>query len=212
MEAAMARNSVVLFAGAAVMMGLLAGCRVEKTTSGDSKNVNIVTPFGGMHVKTNDADVLGSIGLPAYPGAVAVNKDDSDHRSADVDMSFGGFKLRVKVAGFRTDDSLDKVLAFYRDGLKRYGDVIACQNNEAMGSPARTAEGLGCDNNHGGHVTVDDKGSAHLIELKAGSEQHQHIVTIDPDGRGTKFSLVALDLPGKITYDSDDGDSNDKRQ
>jgi hypothetical protein len=210
MEAVMARNSVVLFASLAALAGLLAGCRVEKTTNGDSKDVQIVTPFGGMNVKTNDTDVLGSIGLPAYPGAVAVNKDDDKHKSADVNMSFGGFKLRVKVAGFRTDDSTDKVVAFYRDGLKKFGDVISCHDNQPMGSPAKTSEGLGCDNNHGGHVTVEDKPSTHLIELKAGSEQHQHIVTIDPDGGGTKFSLVALDLPGKITYDSDE--NTDKRQ
>jgi hypothetical protein len=186
MEAVMARNSVVLFASLAALAGLLAGCRVEKTTNGDSKDVQIVTPFGGM------------------------NKDDDKHKSADVNMSFGGFKLRVKVAGFRTDDSTDKVVAFYRDGLKKFGDVISCHDNQPMGSPAKTSEGLGCDNNHGGHVTVEDKPSTHLIELKAGSEQHQHIVTIDPDGGGTKFSLVALDLPGKITYDSDE--NTDKRQ
>jgi hypothetical protein len=215
MEAGMAvwtRNSVVLFAGVAALAGLLAGCRVEKTTNGDSKDVKIETPFGGMNVKTNDSDVLTSIGLPAYPGAVAVKEDTgNDHaHSADVDMSFGAFKLRVKAADYRTDDAPEKVEAFYREGLKRFGDVIACKNNQAIGSPAKTAEGLTCDDKHGGHVTVDDDASKHLMELKAGSEQHQHLVTIDRDSGGTKFSLVVLDLPGKITYDSDD--NSDKRQ
>ncbi len=210
----MTRNSVVLFAGAAALAGLLAGCRVEKTTNGDSKDVNIATPFGGMNVKTNDKDVLGSIGLPAYPGAVAVTEDKgNDHaHSADVDMSFGGFKLRVKTADYRTDDSTDKVEAFYRNGLKMFGDVITCQDNQPVGSPAKTAEGLTCSNTKNGHVVVESP-SSHKIELKAGSEQHQHIVTIDPDGGGTKFGLVVLDLPGKITYDSDDdSDNNDHRQ
>jgi hypothetical protein len=35
-------------------------------------------------------------------------------------------------------------------------------------------------------------------------------VTIDPDGGGTKFSLVALDLPGNITFGDDSG--GDRRQ
>ena len=183
---------------------LLAGCRVEENKHGDGKDVSIVTPFGGMNVKTNDADVLASIGLPAYPGAVAVNKDDEKDRSADVDMSFGDFKLRVKVANFRTDDATDKVEAFYRDGLRRYGGAIACHNEQAVGTPAMTAEGLTCSNTHNQHVNVNDT-SGHQLELKAGSERHQHIVTIDPDGGGTKFSLIALDLPGNITFGGDNG-------
>jgi hypothetical protein len=48
------------------------------------------------------------------------------------------------------------------------------------------------------------------LQLKAGSKQHQHIVAIDPDGNGTKFGLVALDLPGHITIGS--GDDNNHSQ
>jgi hypothetical protein len=189
---------------------LVAGCRVEENRHGDSKDVKIVTPFGGMNVTTNDAAVLGSIALPAYPGAVPANKDDDKDRSADVDMSFGDYKLRVKVASFHTDDSTDKVEAFYRDGLRRFGGAIVCHDNQAVGSPATTTEGLTCDNKHGGYVNVHDTAGNHQVELKAGSEHHQHIVTIDPDGGGTKFSLVALDLPGNISFGDDNG--GDHRQ
>ena len=206
----MTRNSFAALAALGVAAMLVAGCRVEENRHGDSKDVKIVTPFGGMNVKTNDAAVLGSIGLPAYPGAVSVNKDDDKERSADVDMSFGDYKLRVKVASFRTDDATDKVEAFYRDGLRRFGGAIACRNNQAVGSPAATVEGLTCDDKHGGHVNVDDNQGNHQLELKAGSDRHQHIVTIDPDGGGTKFSLVALDLPGNITFGDDNG--GDRRQ
>jgi hypothetical protein len=41
-------------------------------------------------------------------------------------------------------------------------------------------------------------------EFKAGSKQHQHIVSIDPEGNGTKFGLVALDLPGHLSVDGGD--------
>jgi hypothetical protein len=50
-------------------------------------------------------------------------------------------------------------------------------------------------------VHVDDNPSDHELELKAGSDYHQHIVTIDRDGGGTKFSLVALDLPSNMNGD-----------
>lgn len=203
----MRTQQIAVWAAMGVAAMLMAGCHVEENQHGDSKDVKIVTPFGGMNVTTNDKDVLASIGLPAYPGAVAVNKDDDKDRSADVDMSFGDYKLRVKVANFRTDDSMDKVEAFYRDGLRRYGGAIACRNNLAVGSPATTAEGLTCNNTHDKHVTVDNPGT-HQLELKAGSERHQHIVTIDPDGGGTKFSLVVLDLPGNMG----DGDNGGKRE
>jgi hypothetical protein len=196
--------SVVAFSGVAVVVAMLSGCRVEKTEHGDGKDVNISTPFGGMHVKTN-SDVVASIGLPAYPGAQAINDDGNDNHSADVDMSFGGFQLRVKAARFHSDDAPDKVEDFYRGGLKRFGDVIACKNNQPVGSPAKTSEGLTCSNDHGNHITVDNHhGGTHQLELKAGSQQHQHIVTLDPDGAGTKFGLVALDLPGKMTYEGND--------
>src|SRR6185437_11562804 len=99
---------------------------------GGDDNVKIATPFGGMQVKTNDASVLDGMGLPAYPGAVLVKKD-KDHGAADVNMSFGSFRLRVKAASFRTPDSPDKVEAFYRKALAQYGDVIKCSNDRVVG-------------------------------------------------------------------------------
>ncbi|HEY4380337.1 MAG TPA: hypothetical protein VGN01_08320 [Acidobacteriaceae bacterium] len=201
----MTRNSAVLLVGGAALAGLLGGCRVEKSTHGDGKDVNISTPFGGMHVRTNGADAMTGIGLPSYPGAEAAYDDGNDNRSANVDMSFGAFQLRVKKADFRTDDAQDKVEAFYRDGMKRFGDVIACRNGHAVGSPERTVEGLTCDNEGNHHISVDDHAGNNKLELKAGSKTHLHIVEIEPDGSGTKFGLVALDLPGKVTADERDG-------
>ena len=191
----------VVAAGLAV--ALLAGCRVQSDKHGDSDDVKIATPFGGMQVKTNDAVVVEGIGLPTYPGAQLVKKDKDDG-SADVNMSFGGFQLRVKAVSYQTGDSPQKVEAFYRAGLRRFGDVIACRDNRVVGTPARTQEGLTCDNNRGNHYSVDDKPEKGALELKAGSQQHQHIVEIDAEGGGTKIGLVALDLPGNATSQSGD--------
>ena len=188
------RIAVWAVAGIAVMP--MAGCRVEKSTHGDSKDVSISTPFGGMHVKTNGEDVPASIGLAVYPGAQAISDDGNDNQSADVDMSFGHFQLRVKKASYRTNDAPDKVEAFYRTELKHYGDVIACRNGKLVGSPAKTLEGLTCDRDADHHVTVDDHQGKDELELETGSPQHQHVVEINGDGGGTKISLVMLDLPG----------------
>src|ERR1019366_4124239 len=130
----------------------------------------------------------------------------NDSGAADVNMSFGSFQLRVKAASYRTSDPPDKVESFYRDGMKRYGDVIACRNNRPVGTPTRTLDGLTCDSDHEGHISVDDHHSKGQLELKTGSRQHQRIVSIEPDGQGTKFGLVMLDLPGEMSSDGVDDD------
>jgi hypothetical protein len=183
------------------------GCRIESNKNGDNKDVKIATPFGGMQVKTNDDAVPSDLGLPTYPGATLVKKNsDHDGGSADVNMSFGSFQMRVKAASYHTTDGPEKVEAFYRDSLRHYGDVIACRNNHSVGEPSRTGEGLTCDSNHGNHISMDEQGGKGKLDLKAGSQPHQHVVGIEPDGSGgTKFGLVALDLPGRLfSKDSDD--------
>lgn len=175
------------------------GCGVERSQSGQNKDVKIATPFGGLQVKTNEAVVPSEIGLPIYPGASEVKKD-KDNSAADVNLNFGSFRMRVKAVSYQTADTPGKVEAFYRDGLKRFGDVIACRDNHPVGSPAQTSEGLGCDSS-GNHSSVDGTSGKGKLELKAGSGEHQHIVGIEPEAGGTKFGLVALDLPSRSFSD-----------
>src|SRR5271170_2049057 len=200
---AMRTNQTAAVAMMIAATALMSGCRIESDKHNGNDNVKIATPFGGMTVKTNDAAVVEGLGLPVYPGADLVKKD-KNNGAADVNMSFGSFQLRVKAASYRTEDSPEQVSAFYRKALGRYGDVIQCQGNKPVGSPAHTTEGLTCDNDKENHVYVNDDESGKL-ELKAGSKLHQHIVAIDPEGNGTKFGLVALDLPGHFTSGDSDG-------
>jgi hypothetical protein len=199
----MRNNQTAVVAMMVAATAMMSGCRIESDKRNGNDNVKIATPFGGMTVKTNDAVVTEGLGLPVYPGAELVKKD-KNNGAADVNMSFGSFQLRVKAASYRTEDSPDKVSTFYRKALGRYGDVIECQNNKPVGTPTRTEEGLTCDNDKENHITVNEDMSG-KSELKAGSKQHQHIVAIDPDGNGTKMGLVALDLPGHMSFgDKDD--------
>src|ERR1700679_2228077 len=105
---------------------LLSGCHVTEHHDGNKDKVDIGTPFGSMHVNTDNTGDTSAIGLAAYPGAVPIkDQGDKDGNSANVDMSFGGFHLGVKAASFQTPDSPDKVLAFYRKDLAaRYGDAM----------------------------------------------------------------------------------------
>ena len=197
-----------LLAALALAAGI-AGCRVhvDKGANGEDKDVQVDTPFGGVHVNT-DQTTASDLGLPVYPGAVSAKGDDN-HKSADVHMGFGEWQLRVRAVSYTTPDPEDKVIAFYRKALARYGDVITCKGDTPVGTPTRTAEGLTCDDDKkGAQVKIDheDFGS-HSQELKAGSRRHEHIVGFEkPEDGKTKFELVALDLPGGITGDSDKSD------
>lgn len=192
---------------AALMTGtMVCGCRVASEKHGDNENVKVATPFGGVQVKTNDNTVVSGIGIPVYPGAQLVKKDqDKDKGSADINLSFGRFQLRVKAASYRTSDAPDKVETFYRDALKRYGAVIECNHDQPVGTPTQTEQGLTCSDGDRRHVeTTADSGGK--TELKTGSKQHQHIVAIEPENSGTKFGLVVLDLPGRLSLGSSDSD------
>ena len=204
MRTAWASASLAAAVAALGAMVLVSGCRVSSDKHGDGDNVKISTPFGGMQVKTDNASVLNEIGLPVYPGAALV-QDDKNKSSADVNLSFGSFHLKVNAVSYRTSDAPDMVTAFYRKALEKYGDVIQCHGNKTIGTPERTSEGLTCDDNGGGHVSVSDEGSG-KIELKTGSKQRQHIVEINPEGAGTKFGLVALELPDHVSVGSHNGD------
>lgn len=182
-----------------------AGCRlhVDKGANGEDKNVQIDTPIGGIHVNT-DQITAADLGLPVYPGARLAKGDDS-HKSADVHMGFGEWQLRVRAVSYGTPDSQDEVLAFYKKALARYGDVLTCKDNEAVGTPMMTSEGLTCNDNKNVHTDMGDFHSGEGdLELKAGSEHHQHIVGFESRSYGeTRFALVALDLPSGANLGSD---------
>lgn len=212
------------------------GCRIDEDKHHGNDNVRIATPFGGMQVKTNNTDVLAGIGLPVYPGAILVRRKTSkdDSGSADINMSFGSFQLKIKAVSYRTTDSPQKVFDFYKNALGRFGNIIQCRNDHPIGTPTHTDEGLTCEDDH--HHNDDSGDNDHpqapapqtdasnkdgvspfdgsaKIQLKAGSKKHQHIVDINPDDGGAKFGLVSLDLPGEFHFgDRKDKDNKDDDQ
>jgi hypothetical protein len=200
------RNFVGMAAlGVALTASLgLTGCfsvKVDKDSNGKEKTVQVETPFGGVHVNTDQLSA-SDLGLPVYPGAEPVTDDDK-HKSADVHLGFGEWQLRVKAVSYGTPDSREKVAAFYKKALGRYGDVITCNGNSPVGTPTVTHEGLTCeDNGKNGKVQLDDNDFRQDFQLKAGSKRHQHIVGFeDPKGGRTRFALVALDLPANLGND-----------
>lgn len=173
-----------------VAIGLLAGCSVHEQKSADNKDkkVEINTPFGQLKVNTGDVDVKDT-GLPAYPGARRVPNEEHDSNAANVNISAGSFGLKVVAIKFDSDDSPEKVLSFYRDKVKAYGGkFLECQGVSIdVHTDGNDEKELTCDNHSG-------RGDA--VELKAGTPDRQHIVSVKPHGSGSEFALVYVSKHG----------------
>jgi hypothetical protein len=169
---------------------VLPACNVKtsKSEDGKDKNVEISTPFGGLKVN-NDADVRDT-GLPVFPNSRVKPKEENNDNSANVNMSFGKFGLKVVVATYETDASPDKVLDFYRGQIGKYGHVLECKGG-SVGNVHMNPSDKGDKELH-----CDKEGDSDVVELKVGTETLQHVVAVKPSGKGSEFSLVYVRTQG----------------
>jgi hypothetical protein len=169
-------------------------CSVNvKSNDGDSekKKVDIDTPIGGIHV--NEQADAHDTGLAVYPGARQAPKNDNDSKSANVNISSSLFGVKVVAVEFQSDDPPDKVIAFYQDQLKKYGSVVECHTSTHGGDLTIKA---GQANSHD-PVSCESGKSGKVVELKVGTDDNQHLVSIEPNGKGTDFTLVYVLTRGK---------------
>lgn len=186
------RHSAILFLGA-IFVCSACNVNVKKGNDGESKNVDIKTPFGEIHVD-KEADVRDT-GLPVYAGARLKPKDErGDEKSANVNISTSAFGLKVVALQYETDDPPSKVAAYYQAQLRKlFGNVLECHTSHRGhwgghgGGGDRESEELKCEGDNRGNT----------IELKAGTRSNQHIVSIEPQGKGSDFALVYVRTRGK---------------
>ncbi|MFZ0300680.1 MAG: hypothetical protein WAM13_20190 [Candidatus Sulfotelmatobacter sp.] len=165
---------------------------VKKEADGQDKQVDIHTLLGGVHV-SNQADVA-DVGLPVYPGAMLEDKDsDGSNKSATVNVSGFGYGLKVVALEYKSDAAPAKVLSFYRDQLKRYGNVLECHTSRGNWNVNMGSHGSKDGSNE---LTCEGSGG-NDIELKAGKQDDQHIVAVRSEGGGSSFSLVYVRTHGK---------------
>jgi hypothetical protein len=186
----------ILLLGLSVAGLILAtGCKVnvKKEQNGEDKQVDINTLVGGIHISKQAS--VADVGVAIYPGARMKEKSsDGSDKSANVNISGFGFGLKVVAIEYESDDAPAKVLAFYKDQLKRYGSVLECHSSghfnvdANMGShdSKNSSNELTCEGSHGSNV-----------ELKVGKKDDQHIVAVEPEGNGASFSLVYVRTHGK---------------
>ena len=167
---------------------LLTGCSVHVDDKDQqNKKVDIQTPFANLKVDTNQKSADN--GIPVYPGARPRPESSGDTHHANVNIAGMGFGLKVVAAEFVTDDSPDKVKTFYEDKLKKWGDVVVCKGHNDNGS--------GHHGDNGNEKVSCGDASGDGWEVKVGTNDNQHLVSIQPDGKGTRFGTVLIQMHGK---------------
>jgi hypothetical protein len=182
----MHKPSFLLFGAALLSLGAFSGCSVSthESENGKKNDVDVRTPFGSVSVHEGNTDVKDT-GLALYPGArVKKDSDEEHHQDAKVNISSSFFGAKVVALTFESNDSPDKVLAFYRKEMGKYGKVVDCTGGFSLNFHRHRDKDapVTCD----GH----DSGHEYKEELKVGTEGNQRVLAIKPSGNGSEFALV----------------------
>ena len=189
-ESGAARAFALGFAILTTLLPPACSVNVKKEQNGEDKQVDINTPVGGIHVSkgANVADV----GLAVYPGARLKQRDsDGENKSANVNISGFGFGVKVVALEYESDDSPARLIAYYKDQLQKYGHVLECHTSHVdLNTDVERSD-------QDSHELTCGGASGSNIELKVGTRENQHIVAVQPEGKGSSFSLVYVRTHGK---------------
>ena len=175
----------------AALLVVLAACSMHVDDKGENKNVDIRTPLGALQVRTNPTPA--QVGLSVYPGAKPKVEGD-DRKAANVNIASSMFGVKVLVIAYHTEDAPDKVIAYYKNDLRKYGKVLECKGHGHSGDlnlghhSKDEPKPLTCD---------DDKGDGKGVELKVGMSDNFHLVAVEPKDNGTDFAIVYVATRGE---------------
>jgi len=129
------------------------------------------------------------VGLPVYPGARPHKEKENDSESVKMGLWGGSFAFKLAVVKLESNDPPQRIAAFYKKALAKYGAVLDC-------AAAAPQSGDKDENESSKKLTCeDDKPKPGGMEFKAGTKEKQHIVGIEPNGSGSVFQLVYVEAP-----------------
>jgi len=129
------------------------------------------------------------VGLPIYPGARPHKEKEDDSTSAKFGLWGNAFAFKLAVVKLESSDSPQKVAAFYKKALARYGTVLDCGAASSQGGDKG-------ENESSKKLTCEaDKPDPGKMTFKSGTKEKQHVVGIEPNGNGTLFQLVYVESP-----------------
>ncbi len=144
-------------------------------------------------IKINEDATPRDTGLNLYPGATVIPRHKhSDHDTASVDFSWGGYGLKVVAVKLQSKDNRDAIAKFYRGDLLRFGNVLDCSDAAAVARDKlerESGDGLSIS-----CKSIDAKRNAQVFRV--GEKYDQRVVSIQPakDGDGTTISLVHIQV------------------
>lgn len=138
----------------------------------------------GAGVELNERSSPADVGLPAYPGATIRRDKPDDGEGLNLSLWGGSLGFKLALVKFSTTDPVDKVAAYYREAMGRYGTVLDCTGPRPAAPPA-DKKVLACNK--------DDKGEPGGRLYKVGTPQQQRIVSIKPAGGRVEFDMVRVE-------------------
>jgi hypothetical protein len=168
----------------------------ESDSGSPNKNLDIRSSVGDLHIG-NDADAK-KVGLPVYPGA-RIKSGDQSQNQANLSLFTEAFGMELIVANYDSDDAPGKVIDFYRSKLKKYGKVLDCHSNNHGGDIGDIQMDNNDRDSNRRQELKCDQDSGPVTELKVGTEDDQHVVSVEPGngGKGATFALVYVHTRGK---------------
>jgi hypothetical protein len=172
-------RAAIAMAAVLPVIVLATGCAVEREEeNGQTTRVAISTPVGALAARTGEH--AGETDLPVYPGAqLSQDGGDGDFEQANVAIGTPWFGLRVIAAEYKSGEPPERILDFYRDQLKSFGDVTECRGDV---------------NFRRGNPECRSQPRSDQVQLMVGTEQRHRIVSVKPRGSGTEFALVSLQM------------------
>ncbi len=143
-------------------------------------------------IKISGEATAKDLGLPLYPGAKPQKDTKDDSSAANLGLWGNSFGFKLVVLKMESADAPDKVAAFYRKALAKYGPVLDCSN-----PPASKPSDKSQDEDKSNKLTCgDDKPDPGGQLFKSGSKEKQHIVAVKGSAPGTTFQLLYLEARG----------------
>ena len=172
-------------------LAIMSVAAAAQQSSAQDKPFDVRSSVGDMHVG-KDA-TAEKAGLPLYPGAQPKHQVNNDP------LNFGilteSFGLKLVVAKYESGDPPEKVVAYYRGKLKKFGKVLECHTHDDGGNVHSDND----DDENSKELKCEGDNTGPTTELKAGTRDDQHIVAVEPrdSGKKTEFVIVYMHSRGK---------------
>jgi hypothetical protein len=176
---------------AALCGALIVACLGMAAQEKDKSSVNVTvtgkdgSDVGGLMISAKAT--AKEVGLPLYPGARPSKEDGDGSAAANLGLWGSSFGFKLVVLKMESNDSKEKVAAFYQKALAKYGTVLNCSES------SKSSTDKDKDDSSKKLTCGDDHADAGGMLFKAGSKEKQHLVSVKPNGTGCIFHIVYLE-------------------